>query len=183
MRIYEGSPRQDYEEVLRSIGAFLDQRGMRDILLAEAPDGFIVQGLVPSASSGAGWSDSMGQIQKETLTFLDDDISRFMDEALARRNAGGPAHSDFSRAGMYEKALRVIGHYIDQEKPRDVFFFEQDGAFVMRLLLGTATGARHQIVEFVRDEIEQMINTGPAWRQPPPETAAEQPAAGGAQSA
>ena len=46
MRIYEGSPRQDFEEVFRSIGAFLDQRGMRDILLLEAPDGFIVQGLV-----------------------------------------------------------------------------------------------------------------------------------------
>ena len=46
MRIYEGSPRQDFEEVFRSIGAFLDQRGMKDVLLAEAPDGFIVQGLV-----------------------------------------------------------------------------------------------------------------------------------------
>ena len=46
MRIYEGSPRQDFEEVFRSIGAFLDQRGMRDVLLVEAPDGFIVQGLV-----------------------------------------------------------------------------------------------------------------------------------------
>ena len=32
MRIYEGSPRQDFEEVFRSIGAFIDQRGMRDIL-------------------------------------------------------------------------------------------------------------------------------------------------------
>ena len=29
MRIYEGSPRQDWEEVLRSIGAYLDERGMR----------------------------------------------------------------------------------------------------------------------------------------------------------
>ena len=46
MRIYEGSPRQDFEEVFRSIGAFLDQRGMKDVLLLEAPDGFIVQGLV-----------------------------------------------------------------------------------------------------------------------------------------
>ena len=34
MRIYEGSPRQDFEEVFRSIGAFLDQRGMKDVLLA-----------------------------------------------------------------------------------------------------------------------------------------------------
>ena len=53
MRIYEGSPRQDFEEVLRSIGAFLDQRGMRDVLLVEAPDGFIVQGLVIEGGSPA----------------------------------------------------------------------------------------------------------------------------------
>jgi hypothetical protein len=54
MRIYEGSPRQDFEEVFRSIGAFLDQRGMKDVLLLEAPDGFIVQGLVTSGEAGAG---------------------------------------------------------------------------------------------------------------------------------
>ena len=53
MRIYEGSPRQDFEEVFRSIGAFLDQRGMKDVLLVEAPDGFIVQGLVVSGTASA----------------------------------------------------------------------------------------------------------------------------------
>ena len=51
MRIYEGSPRQDFEEVFRSIGAFLDTRGMRDILLLEVPDGFIVQGMVAAGAS------------------------------------------------------------------------------------------------------------------------------------
>ena len=45
MRIYDGAPRQDYEGVLRSIGAMLDQRGMREITLAETDDGFLVQGL------------------------------------------------------------------------------------------------------------------------------------------
>src|SRR5205085_2020485 len=80
MRIYEGSARQDFEEVFRSIGAYLDRRGMREILLTEAPDGFIVQGLV-MVGSGT-WSDTMGQQVKETLTFLDDDIARFMDEAI-----------------------------------------------------------------------------------------------------
>ena len=52
MRIYEGSPRQDFEEVFRSIGAFLDSRGMRDILLLEVPDGFVVQGLVTRGRVG-----------------------------------------------------------------------------------------------------------------------------------
>ena len=56
MRIYEGSPRQDYEEVLRSIGAFVDQRGLQEILLAEAPDGFIVQGIVSQTQDQSDWA-------------------------------------------------------------------------------------------------------------------------------
>ena len=130
MRIYEGSPRQDFEEVFRSIGAFLDQRGMKDVLLLEAPDGFIVQGLVLSGASTGTWSDSMGAQSKETLTFLDDDIVRFMEEAGARRGTESP-----KPAGHYEAAFRVLGRYMDDQKPRDVFFFEQDGAFVLRLLM------------------------------------------------
>ena len=160
MRIYEGSPRQDFEEVLRSIGAFLDQHGMREVLLTEVSDGFIVQGLV---AGGADRGDPIAYLEKETYTFLDDDISRFMDEALARRNAGRP-QPDGRAAGYYEKALRVIGRYIDQQKPRDVFFFEQGGDFVLRLLVGSRTGARHTLVEFTRDELEKMVQHGPDWR-------------------
>ena len=82
MRIYEGSPRQDFEEVFRSIGADLDRRGMQEVMLIEAPDGFIVQGIV--TIEGGPWSDTMGQQIKETLTFRDDDISRFLDEEIGR---------------------------------------------------------------------------------------------------
>ena len=130
MRIYEGSPRQDFEEVFRSIGAFIDQRGMHELLLVEAPDGFIVQGIVTSGSGGGVWSESMGHQDKETLTFLDDDIARFMEESVARR---GKPHPEPNRdAGYYETAFRVLGRYMDEQKPRDVFFFEPDGAFVVR---------------------------------------------------
>jgi hypothetical protein len=161
MRIYEGSARQDFEEVFRSIGAFLDQRGMKDVLLLEAPDGFIVQGLVVSGSSSGTWSDSMGTQMKETLTFLDDDIARFMEEAGARR--GSPS-SAIHHTGPYEAAFRVIGRYMDDQKPRDVFFFEQDGAFVLRLLMSGQAGARHELAEFTRDDIAEMISRGPALR-------------------
>lgn len=164
MRIYEGSPRQDFEEVFRSIGAFLDQRGMKDVLLVEAPDGFIVQGLVIAGASTSQWSDSMGTQVKETLTFLDDDIARFMEEAAARRGRSGPTPSH--DAGYYETAFRVLGRYMDDQKPRDVFFFEQDGAFVLRLLLAGSTGGQHQIAEFTRDDIAQMVARGPSLRSP-----------------
>src|SRR3990172_8095343 len=128
MRIYEGSPRQDYEEVLRSIGAFIDQRGMREILLAEAPDGFIIQGIVGAQTDVSAWSEPTISVEKETYTFLDDDIARFMEEAMARRHGG--SSNDMAQAGTYERALRVLGRYIDQQKPRDVFFFEQDCSYL-----------------------------------------------------
>jgi len=163
MRIYEGSPRQDFEEVLRSIGAFLDQRGMREILLLEVPDGFVVQGLAVTAASAGGWAESVGNLPKETLTFFDDDIARFMDEAAARRNAGTPV-PDFATAGHYEKALRVIGRWMDGQKPRDIFFFEQDGAFVLRLLQASQTGSQHMLAEFTRDDIDRLVAEGPALR-------------------
>ena len=160
MRIYEGSARQDFEEVFRSIGAFLDQRGMKDVLLLEAPDGFIVQGLVVSGANIGTWSEAVGTQVKETLTFLDDDIARFMEEAGARRGNESEAH----QLGHYEAAFRVIGRYMDDQKPRDVFFFEQDGAFVLRLLMSGQTGSRHELAEFTRDDIVDMVARGPSLR-------------------
>ena len=103
MRIYEGSPRQDFEEVFRSIGAFLDSRGMRDILLLEVPDGFIVQGLVAGGASSSAWSESVGSLSKETLSFLDEDIAKFMEEArsagASRRPRRPPAGRTRARSG------------------------------------------------------------------------------------
>ena len=173
MRIYEGSPRQDFEEVFRSIGAFLDQRAMHEVLLVEAPDGFIVQGLVTSGGGTGAWSESVGQQSKETLTFLDDDIARFMEESVARR---GKAEPEPARdAGHYETAFRVLGRYMDEQKPRDVFFFEQDGAFVVRLLMAGQAGSKHVLSEFTRDDITEMVARGPSLREPerPPAKAAK----------
>ncbi|CAN5661681.1 hypothetical protein BH20CHL7_BH20CHL7_05210 [soil metagenome] len=171
MRIYEGSPRQDFEEVFRSIGAFLDQRHMKDVLLLEAPDGFIVQGLVVAGASGGTWSDSMGAQVKETLTFLDDDIARFMEEAIARRGRKPPP--PVHEAGYYELAFRVLGRYLDEQKPKDVFFFEQGGAFVVRTLMGGQAGDRHEILEFTADDIAQMVAAAPTKRHPDRPPAAE----------
>jgi len=155
MRIYEGGPRQDYEEALRSLGAFLDQRGLRELLLLETNDGFVVQGLVPRTDE-SGWAESAGTIEKQTFMFADDDVSRFMDEAYAQRRNPKPARPQVD--SYYEHALRVIGSYSDEQKPRDVFLFEQDRSFVLRLLMSGRTGEHHVLAEFTHDEVEQMIS-------------------------
>jgi len=177
MRIYDGSPRQDFEEVFRSIGAFLDSRGMRDILVVEVPDGFVVQGLVAGTDTSSAWSETVGSLSKETLSFFDDDIAKFMEEAAARRGGEQPGAAE---AGAHERALRVIGHWIDSQKPKDVFLFEQDGAYVVRLLEAGQAGVHHTISEFTREDLDALIQQGPELRdQPKPGLAAAAPLSAG----
>lgn len=176
MRIYDGSPRQDFEEVLRSIGAYLDQRGMRDVLVVEAPDGFIVQALASVGATTSAWSESMGQVEKETMTFADEDIAKFMDEAIARRGKVPGVDGPPPPAGTYERAFRVIGRYIDEQHPKDIFFFEQDGAFVLRLHHITQAGSKHSLAEFTREDVESLVSHGPTLRTPAKEPGSSKPA-------
>jgi len=164
MRIYEGSPRQDWEEVLRSIGAYLDDKGMRAVIFIETDAGFIVQGTTVQSTTGSG--ESIGQSLRETLTLHDDDISRFMDEAIKRRGQKdeepGPNH--------YEQQLRVIGRYIDEQHPRDIFFFEVEGSYIARITVPAPGGVKQELIEFTRDDITEMIAKAPGLRrnnQPP----------------
>ena len=137
---------------------------MRDILLLEVPDGFIVQGLVTVGASTSPWSDTVGSLNKETLSFLDDDIARFMEEASARRGTSAVA---VDGGGMYEKALRVIGHWLDGQKPKDVFLFEQGGAYVVRILVGGQSGGHHELAEFTKDDVDQLLSHAPELRAKP----------------
>ena len=160
MRIYEGSPRQDWEEVLRSVGAYLDDRGMRGLVFVETDTGFIIQGTAVQGAAGSAYSESMGKAIRETVTLKDEEVSEFMDEALARR--GGepdptPKH--------YEAQLRVIGRYLDEQHPRDIFFFEIDGAYVIRLTQAGQGGLKHELVEFTRDDVADLIARAPALRR------------------
>ena len=159
MRIYEGSPRQDFEEVFRSIDTFLDQRGMKDVLLVEAPDGFIVQGLVDLRAIRRGPGRVDGRAGRGTLTFLDDDIAQFMEEAATSRPR--PKFRCRAMAGCCETRSASSVVTWTTRKPRDVFFFEQDGAFVVRLLLSGQAGSGHQLAEFTREDIGADGRPGP----------------------
>jgi hypothetical protein len=157
MHIYDGAPRQNYEEVLRSIGAILDQHGMREIAISQTDDGFFLQGLAVMPGEEKAWNDPTARIAKQTIYLREEDISRFMDEGIARRRRNPQSAGTPRGPAFYETALRVIGGYIDQQQPRDVFFFEQDHQFVMRLLMPTHSGLRHVLVEFTSEEIGSMV--------------------------
>jgi hypothetical protein len=160
MRIYEGSPRQDWEEVLRSIGAYVDEHGMRGLVILETDTGLIVQGTTVSTDPGSAWGESMGQAKRETLMLDDEKIGTFMDEGIARRGDGQEPGSPH-----YEAQLRVIGRYIDEKKPRDVCLFELDGAYIARLTQSGQTGLRQELVEFTPGDIADLIGQAPALRR------------------
>ncbi len=167
MRIYDGGPRQDFEEVLRSIGGYLDTRGMRDILILEIPDGLVVQGLSIVGNSTSVWSETMGTIVKQTNTYTEHDVTRFMEAGVAHRGSG---KSNSSSAGPYERALRVIGRWIDEQKPRDVFLFEQEGSYVVRVLPQGSTSGRHLLAEFTAGDIASLVNRAASMRVVPSRT-------------
>lgn len=164
MRIYEGSPRQDWEEVLRSIGAFADRERLKELLLMELDAGFVLQALsLPAASAR---TESEGILTKTTHELPDDEIGKLMDESNAKRSDGPEVTPHAEISNYYEQALRVIGAYLDVHKPRDLFFFEQEGAFVLRLLMSGsgATSSGHQLVEFTKEDILAMIEAAPQQR-------------------
>lgn len=163
MRIYEGSPRQDWEEVLRSVGAYLDDRGMRALVFVETETGFIIQGTAVQGDAGSAFSESMGRAFRDTVVLQDEDVAGFMDDAMRRRgNEPDPTPKH------YESQLRVIGRYLDGQHPRDIFFFELDGAYVIRLTMAGQGGLRQELVEFTRDDIADLITKAPALRRGSP---------------
>jgi hypothetical protein len=181
MRIYEGSPRQDWEEVLRSVGAFADRERLKELLLLELEGGFLLQGLALPAQGAA--AEGFGALAKRTFELTDDQVGELMDAAAAKRGSAPDdvPHPDLSN--FYELAMRVIGSYIDTQRAHDVFLFEQEGSFVLRLF-GTAGshGGGHQLAEFTREEILAMIQSAPEQRQPAePAWPAQGAAAGGQQ--
>ena len=161
MRIYEGSPRPDWEEVLRSVGAHMDDRGMRSLVFLESDSGLIVQGTSISTGGDSAWNESMGKAVRNTLILDDDQVGGFMDEALARRGQSpdpGPRR--------YEAELRVIGRFLDERKPRDLLLFEVDGAYIARLTVSGQGGHKSELVEFTPGDIADMIAKAPELRRP-----------------
>jgi hypothetical protein len=166
MRIYDGSPRQDWEEVLRSIGAFADAERLKELLFLELEGGFLLQGL--GLHEGGTDSDSFGSAAKRTYELTDDQVGELMDVNTAKRGTVDADRPKPDLSNYYELAMRIVGAYIDTQKAHDVFLFEQEGSFVLRLFgVAGSRGAGHQLSEFTKDEILAMIEAAPEQRQQP----------------
>ena len=83
-----------------------------------------------------------------------------MDEAIARRGKAPDA-----TPSHYEAQLRVIGRYLDEQHPRDIFFFELDGAYIARVSAAGQGGLKQELIEFTREDIAEMIEKAPSLRR------------------
>jgi len=83
---------------------------------------------------------------------------------LARRTAT-TAVSDWTNAGYYEKSFRVVGKWIDEQKPRDIFFFRAGGRVRGPPSQGGARRFHHMLAEFTKDDIEALIAQAPQARR------------------
>ena len=78
MRLFVGLSRTDYEEVLRAVGALIDERGWTNVTLLEVDEGIIVQAADKQSQREA-------KPRLETYLLTDSDLERVMREATMRR--------------------------------------------------------------------------------------------------
>jgi hypothetical protein len=77
MQLFRGLSSTDYQDVLRAIGQFLDERGYRNVRLIEHEEGLLVQA-TPTI-------DGQTSTTYETLLLTDEAIQRLLENAYQRR--------------------------------------------------------------------------------------------------
>jgi hypothetical protein len=76
MKLFSGLGTTDYQDILRAVGAFLDEHRLRDIRIWEHEDGMIVQ--------GRAQGDDTASYQSFHLS--DEALSLLLEEAYRRRD-------------------------------------------------------------------------------------------------
>jgi hypothetical protein len=79
MKLFAGLSRTDYQDLLRAVGALLDDQGLRDVRFWEHEDGIVLQGRRHTA----------GEDAYETLLLTDDDLRAILTGAYRRRGEAG----------------------------------------------------------------------------------------------
>lgn len=79
MKLFLGLPKTDYQDLLRTIGHYIDQSGFTDIRLIETEEGMILQGRISPAG------DIRGEKKMETYLLTVRDLQDLMREAGALR--------------------------------------------------------------------------------------------------
>jgi len=77
-KLFQGTLKTDYQDVLRTIGHYIDEHGFSGIRLIETEDGLILQGKV-------GTGEIRGEKRTETYLLTVQDVKDLIREAYTRR--------------------------------------------------------------------------------------------------
>jgi hypothetical protein len=77
-KLFQGMVNTDYQDVLRTIGHYIDEHGFTHVRLIETEDGLILQGKVSTGSA-------RGEQKTETYLLTVQDVRDLMREAYTRR--------------------------------------------------------------------------------------------------
>ena len=145
MRVYQGTPRRAYADVLRALGAVIDRSAMRSVLLVEVEEGFIAQG---QAAPNTERTSASGSITLVELHFTDDDLARELQAAVDRRKTNHVAAAN-------EYAFRLLGGYLDAHTASELLAVENDGVWLVRCLPTQAEG-HYTFVEFGPEDLAKL---------------------------
>lgn len=79
MKLFHGLKHSDYQDVLRTIGMLIDERGYTDIRIIETEDGLVLQGRLDSRNQ-------LGEAAFDTYLITDEDLRVMQQDASVRRN-------------------------------------------------------------------------------------------------
>ena len=130
-----------YEDLLRSLGAVLDERGARTIIVRDIPAGLQVRALMPTGT-GPGATLASIDLVFESPTLLEAQVG-----ALLRR---GTDHE----AGPIEQALRAVGREIDVQGLRDPTVIQGPGDDKWSVWHHRITDGRVEVICLTTEDLE-----------------------------
>lgn len=154
MLITDGGSGETVEDVLRALGAVLDERRAQNVVLIEVPEGLVVRARVmPTLDDRlAGSWASLEQ------AFGHKEILEHRMAALAKRGTG-------HRAGPLERNLRVLGRYIDHHDLDKVTLMEHDDGRGWLLWHRSRALGRHVLVTFDHQELDRAADVAQTARE------------------
>ena len=154
MLITDGAIGHTVEDVLRALGAVLDERNAQGVVLIEVPEGLVVRARVTATLEdrlGGSWVSLEQAFGRKEI--LEQRIS-----ALALRGTG-------HRAGPLERALRVLGRYVDVNDLVGVTLLEHDSGRGWLLWHRSRVAGKQVLVTFDHDEVERAAGAAQVARE------------------
>jgi hypothetical protein len=87
MKLFHGIKQSDYQDVLRALGAFIDEHGYTDIRIIETEDGMVLQGRIDERRR-------IDESSFDTYLITEDDIKTMVRDGFMRRGQRPPAYSE-----------------------------------------------------------------------------------------